>query len=194
MEEWGSHISSSDSVNITVCPLGVELVTTERRDHRGWCFPCHFCGIFSRIFSTAPDQTQHWIFLWRTKQFGARNPVLCKWNTEVNDPKIATMRRIMLGSIFTDNWIERLDFDVSIPTLTGLWVASKWAKDSQKSTLSRRRRMRSEDNCSSKSSFLIHLNWKFKQRRISINKGSSWNLSLVSKSALNVLTRRWLFN
>ena len=149
-----SHISSSDSVIITGCPPGIELVTTERRDHRHRHHEDVSRVIFAEFYHKyfpLPDQTQHCIFLWLMEQFWARNPVLCEWYSELNDPKIATMRRIMLGSIFTDNWIERLDFDVSIPTLVGLWVAPKWAKDSSfsypKSQL-RRKKMRYEDNCS----------------------------------------------
>lgn len=155
----------SDSVIITGCPPGRELVTTEGRDHRHRHHQDVSRVIFAEFYHEyfpPPDQTQHCIFLWLMEQFWARNPVLCEWNSELNDPKIATMRRIMLGSIFSDNWIERLDFDVSIPTLVGLWVASKWAKDSSFSN-PKSQLYPVEGECDlktivRKSSFLIHLN------------------------------------
>ena len=62
-----SHISSSDSVIITGCPPGIELVTTERRDHRHRhhedVSPCHFCEILSQIFSAARSNTALHIFV-----------------------------------------------------------------------------------------------------------------------------------
>ena len=61
-----SHISSSDSVIITGCPPGIELVTTERRDHRHRHHEDVSRVIFAEFYHKyfpLPDQTQHCIFL-----------------------------------------------------------------------------------------------------------------------------------